>query len=565
MSPRAKKWLKRLGYFCLFMTILLIVLWLCFLYAIKIPPPKIEDMSAMQQERVKVSDDFYYIGNNWLKKNKHGLWEVYLEGKPFEIGAVNGKLTEELTLQLEESFIDEMKNFVPSESALQYFKYFIGWFNRKMPEYIPLEYQEEIYGASLSANNTYDFVGPKYQRVLNYHGAHDIGHALQNMGRVGCTSFASWGDRSADSSMVIGRNFDFYVGDGFAKNKVISFINPDKGHQFMMIAWAGMSGVVSGMNEKGLTITLNAAPSEIPTHGKTPISILAREILQYSENIEEAYEIAQKRKTFVSETLMIGSATDNTTALIEKSTEKTALYYTELQDHIICSNHYQSDEFDSHELNNEHIVNSHSDYRYKRMTQLMAQYPKMDANKAAKILRDKGGINDADIGLGNEKSINQLIAHHAVIFKPKERIVWVSVPPYMLGGFVAYDLNKIFNEYKGLKKPIEITEDSLEIAADPFLASEEFIQYEQFRIMKKKIEDEIDKGGKAQLDDAFIQKFISSNPNFYMVYDLIGDYYAEKGNCNKAIEYYVLSLDREVTTLIEKNELEEKVQKGCPY
>lgn len=565
MSPKVKKWLKRLGYFWLFMIILLVILWLLFLYAIKIPPPKIEDMSAMQQERIKVNDNFYYIGNNWLKKNKHGLWEVYLEGRPFEIGAANGKLTEELTLQLEKSFIEEMKNYVPSESALHYFKYFIGWFNRKMPEYIPLEYQEEIYGASLSANDTYDFVGPKYQRVLNYHGAHDIGHALQNMGRVGCTSFATWDGRSADSSMVIGRNFDFYVGDGFSKNKVISFIDPDKGHSFMMIAWAGMSGVVSGMNEKGLTITLNAAPSEIPTHGKTPISILAREILQYAENIEEAYAIAQKRKTFVSETLMIGSSADNKTALIEKSTEKTALYYTELEDHIICSNHYQSDEFAEHELNNEHIINSHSDYRYKRMTQLMSQHPKMDVNVAAEILRDKGGIDGIDIGLGNEKSINQLIAHHAVIFKPKEKMVWVSIPPYMLGGFVAYDLDKVFNEYKGLKKPIEITEDSLEIAADPFLQSEEFLQYEQFKLMKKEVETEIKKGEKGQLAPEFIDKFIASNPNFYMVYDLAGDYYAEKKDCNKALAYYILSLDKEITTLTEKNELEEKVQLGCPY
>ncbi|MGK0389432.1 MAG: hypothetical protein ACI94Y_002172 [Maribacter sp.] len=34
---------------------------------------------------------------------------------------------------------------------------------------------------------------------------------------------------------------------------------------------------------------------------------------------------------------MIGSTADNKTDLIEKSTEKTALYYSELQDHIICA------------------------------------------------------------------------------------------------------------------------------------------------------------------------------------------------------------------------------------
>src|SRR6185295_8704023 len=126
----------------------------------------------------------------------------------------------------------------------------IGWFNRNLDKNVTGEYKEEIYGVSQSASDNYEYIGSKYQRILNYHAAHDIGHTLQNMALVGCTSFGTWDAKSQDSTMIIGRNFDFYVGDKFAEDKIVAFFRPSKGYAFMSVTWGGFIGVVSGMNEK---------------------------------------------------------------------------------------------------------------------------------------------------------------------------------------------------------------------------------------------------------------------------------------------------------------------------
>ena len=195
-----------------------------------------------------------------------------------------------------------------------------------MGENVLEEYRDEIYGISLSCTHEYDFIGTPYERQLNYHSAHDLGHAMQDYMLVGCSSFATWGTQSADSSLLIGRNFDFYVGDAFAENKQVAFYTPDQGYKFASVGWPGMIGVLSGMNETGLTVTINAAKSAVPTGSATPISILTREILQYASTIDEAFAIAQKRKTFVSESILIGSSKDGKAAIIEKSPEKTVLF-----------------------------------------------------------------------------------------------------------------------------------------------------------------------------------------------------------------------------------------------
>ena len=412
---------------------------------------------------VQVNDSLRRWGSSSLRIDPDGLYEMRVCGGPFERGEAIGKLGEDLLYQQEKAFADKLFEMVPSSRYRAFLHYFITIFNRRMGASVPLEYRQEIKAMSASCTHEFDEFGSPYERQMQYHSAHDIGHVMQDYMLVGCTSFAVWGRESADSSLLMARNFDFYMGEEFAKNKLVLFEKPDSGYAYVSVTWPGMLGVVSGMNTQGLAVTINASKLEVPSSSATPISILVKSILQYASNIEEAETIASSFKTFVCESILVGSANDGRAVIIEKTPSAMGIYSPDggyassrmttassggasAVTRIICTNHYQSDRFRDDPVNVENIRVSDSGYRYRRVQQLLDSLGSIDYLKAAAVLRDIRGVDGEDVGYCNDLSINQMLAMHSVIFKPAEKKIWVSTSPWQFGKFVCFDLDEVFGE-----------------------------------------------------------------------------------------------------------------------
>ena len=513
--------------------------------------------STPETDRVIRKDSLRQYGGNYLRHSESGLWELKVSGPAYERGKAIGQLTSDLLYFQEKVFVDQIKEIVPSESYLKFLRFFIVLFNRNLGKNVPEEYRDEIYGISLSCTHEYDFIGTPYERQLNYHSAHDLGHAMQDYMLVGCSSFACWGENSADSSLIIGRNFDFYMGDDFAHNKLVSFYQPENGYRFASVGWAGMTGVLSGMNETGLTVTINAAKSDLPAASATPISILTREILQYASTIEEAYAIARKRKTFVSESILVGSAKDGRAAIIEKSPEKIALFTGNGQQ-IICTNHYQSETFGHDKRNLENIETSDSPYRFARLQELLKENAPIDAPKAASILRNRKGVGEAELGLANEMAINQFIAHHSVIFQPEKKRMWVSTAPWQCGKYMAYDLNKIFSDAVDFHH--EIATLSLTIPEDNFIKQANYKQFMAYKQLTKLIREKTQR--KETIETKVLNLYEASNPSLYYVYEVLGDYYAAIQQIDTAITYWQKALTMPIPKQAEKVRIKQKINKN---
>jgi len=520
--------------------------------------PDISKYDVTLPERTKISDSTYYIGDNFLTKNKQGLWEMYVKGNPMKLGLNQGALSQELFNQQEAVFLKKIDELVPSKGYQNILRKFLAWFNRKVYLHIDEQYKTEIYGISQYASPNYDYIAEEYPRVLYFHGAHDIGHALQDLALVGCSSFASWGENTKDGKLLIGRNFDFYAGDDFAKNKIIAFVEPEDGHKFMSVTWGGMIGVVSGMNDQGLTVTINAGKSQFPLVAKTPVSLVTREILQYASTIEEAIAIAKKREVFVSESIFVGSAKDKKAAVIEVSPKNFGVYdVPNSSNQLICSNHFQSAAYTNDEKNQQHILESHSQYRYERMEELLDETQKVTPEKVVNILRNRKGLGEDRIGYGNEKALNQMLAHHGIVFQPEDLLVWVSSSPYQMGEFVAYDLNEVFSD--GNTKNTSVAKTELNIAKDPFLQSKAYQNYEHYRTLRDKVEKAI--SNETHLEQKLLSEFTVLNPDFWEGHYLVGKYNLDKGYDTLALQAFLKAETKEITTLPDRQVIEKHIKK----
>lgn len=382
---KAAKWVIAL-FGTMLLLLFLLGLYLYLTADMKMPTDKVN----LSEYKVSDSGQFKVCHGGYIHKNDFGQYEVFVKGDPLVRGVSYGRLTEPLLHYQEQVFVNQIREFIPSDSYFRFMYYLTVVMNRKLGDYVPLEYRKEIYGISLSCSNDYNVFGLPYERQLNYHAAHDIGHAMQEYMLVGCTSFGVNAQKTKEGGLLIGRNFDFYVGDSFAKNKVLLFVEPDSGYRYFSYTWPGMMGVVSGMNEKGITVTINASKGALPLFAKTPVSILARAILQYSSNIADACRIANDHQLFVSESLLVGSGSEDRAVIIEKSPEKSGVYESKTGV-LMCTNHYQSKVFKNDKENLQNILLSDSPIRFQRLSDLLRNNDSlgMTVEDCISVLRDR--------------------------------------------------------------------------------------------------------------------------------------------------------------------------------
>jgi len=518
-------------------------------------PPQIGKI-ALSDSVVYRNDSIRTLGNNWAKRCCDDIFVCYTEGNPEERGYAYGALLPDLMSYQKSSLLSRMEETVDGEWYRKFLCRLVRFYNSGILENLTVEQQREIYGLSLADNHDFDDLTEPYELQLNLHSAHDIGHAMQDYMLVGCSSFVLNDSKTTDSTMIFGRNFDFYCGDDFAKTKVLSVCRPDSGYAFASITWGGMLGVLSGMNEKGLAVCINASKLDIPKSVAMPISMLVRHILIHCKSIEEAYAEAKKMKTFVAENIVIASAYDNDMAIIEKSPENIELYRSSNKDMLLCTNHFQSEKFMQDERNLMNINQTDTKYRIELLAEHLGKKEKFNVVDAMGVLLNPYGKGGENIGFGNEMTINQLIAHHSVVFEPEKLNIYVCTQPKEFAPYMKFNLQDILKtvETRDIASSQNITKYAV---ADSMMHSKEFVDYKKYVDFRYLI-SVLDEETKVISN---MDSFIVLNPESFESHLIAGDIYLNRDDRKAACVEWKKALECKIPKLAQRKAIEEKIKK----
>jgi hypothetical protein len=105
-----------------------------------------------------------------------------------------------------------------------------------------------------------------------------------------CSGFSLMGSATGDGHMYHGRILDYMKGIGLEQNAVVIVHQPDYGHAWVNIGYAGFVGTVTAMNEKGISIGEMGGGGYGNWDGK-PMAHLLREVMEKAATLDEAVAI----------------------------------------------------------------------------------------------------------------------------------------------------------------------------------------------------------------------------------------------------------------------------------
>jgi len=409
-----------------------------------------------------------------LRRGK--LLEVGLRGTPQEIGFAHARLLYPEMVANEGILLSRFQEQVPNRVARRVLLDLAELRYAHVDRGMSLDRREEIAaGARGFQPDPYAGLFPTYQRFVYLNALYDMALSFEHSPLIGCTTITLGGDALEGGGGILARAFDFEVDEVFDRHKAVFLVRESGKLAFASVAWPGLVGVVSGMNESGVAVVVHGARGGSPAAEGEPVVHALRRVLSTAHDTEEALRALAEHPAMVSH-IVILSDERGRAAVIERVPGK-ANFVRFLPSKAATTNHFEGP--NAEDPKNLTVREKTSTLpRRSRADELLSRLPtRLSANDAVNdaiaLLRDRKGPGDRELALGDRSAINALIATHGVVMDTKQRVLWVSESPHLLGRFVAFDLKRrLASDYEP-ERESELPASS----EDPLLSSGDYARF----------------------------------------------------------------------------------------
>lgn len=224
-----------------------------------------------------------------LSAVRTGAPTVRLQGTPAQLGAEHGRQLAAQIKPLHEQFLQQwLRSDVQRAMALAAAQGF-------EPLLRP-EHKEELHSLAAAA-------GVDEGQMLLSNCFLDVG------GMVTCSTLTLPALQSSDGVARFARNLDFPSFNIADKHSVVFVVKPSDGrHGFVHVGWPGLIGVLTGMNEHGLTIASMEVTRDRRPPTAMPYTLLYRTILERCRTVDEALALLETTPKQTANNLMIMDA-----------------------------------------------------------------------------------------------------------------------------------------------------------------------------------------------------------------------------------------------------------------
>ena len=206
-----------------------------------------------------------------------GTLVLFMKGTPREMGHQHGTLMKRQVRDLVKRVLYGVGVGSSFEKGSWFFGDIEGAVARVQP-YVDRKYLDEMDALAAAAG-----VHPQESRLANFFP--EMFH---------CTGFSLFGKATVGGRMYHGRVLDYMRGVGLEQNAVVMVYQPTDGrYAWVNVGYAGFTGTVTAMNEKGISIGEMGGGGYGNWDGK-PMAQLLREVMERSSTLDQAVEIMRK-------------------------------------------------------------------------------------------------------------------------------------------------------------------------------------------------------------------------------------------------------------------------------